>query len=333
MRRAATFIFVLSVLTIGVTATATATQSRVRISLLTPRVSPGGVLTLRATNVPSQSSCLASLRGPSSSDFTLLIRRPTTGKIQWQYRIPDDAPIGNWSAHVQCGSSGSASKQFSVVSPVPNAQVVVAANGFTQSSSSDSQTAISYGVVLHNQSVNVDAIGVTVTVAFVDTLGRSVTSDETTVTGIPAGSDFYLGGFASSNVSLTVASMNVTVSVASSQAHRLILPPVSGMSLQPDGYGDEAVSGTFANPYQTPMPSYANIYVVYLGPQGTVVGGASETAGAAVEPGQSVAFGFSDFSSWISPSFVQSSTVSTVQSSVDPCVSFSACPAQVPANK
>jgi hypothetical protein len=219
------------------------------------------------------------------------------------------------------------------MSPTPAAQVVVAANGFTQSNfSSSSQTFISYGVVLQNKSANVDALGVAVTVSFTDTLGRSVTSDETTVTGIPAGGHFYLGGLAASNVSLTVASMNVTVSVASSQAHRLVLPPVSGISLQPDGLGDESVSGTFTNPYHAPIPSYANIYAVYIGAQGNVVGGASEGAGAAVEPGQSVAFGFSAFSSWISPSFVQSSSVSTVQSSVDPCVSFSSCPAQVPAS-
>ncbi len=113
-----------------------------------------------------------------------------------------------------------------------------------------------------------------VTVAFVDTLGRSVTSDETTVTGIPVESNFYLGGLASSNVSLTVASMNVTISVTSSQAHRPVLPPVSGMSLQTDSFSDGSVSGTFTNPYQAPIPSDANIYVVYVGPQGNVVGGA-----------------------------------------------------------
>jgi hypothetical protein len=244
--------------------------------------------------------------------------------------MPVEAPVGIWSAVVSCGSSGHASKEFRIVSPTPAAQVVVAANGFTQSTySSSSETFISYGVVLQNKSVDVDALGVTVTVAFVDTLGRSVTSDETTVTGIPAGSDFYLGGLASSNVSLTVASMNVTISITSSQAHRLVLPPVSGMSLQTDGFGDESVSGTFTNPYQAPIPSFANIYVVYIGPQGNVVGGDSETAGAAVQPGQSVAFGFSSDSSDINTSFVQPSSVSTVQSSVDPCVSFSSCPAQV----
>jgi hypothetical protein len=219
------------------------------------------------------------------------------------------------------------------VSPKPVAEVVVAANGFTQSNySSSSQTFISYGVILQNKSANVDALGVAATVTFVDTLGRSVTSNVTTLTGIPAGSKFYFGGLASSNVSLTVASMSVTISVASSQTHRLVLPPVSGLSLQsPDSFGDVGVNGTFTNPYLAPIPSYANIYVVYMGSQGNVVGGQSETAGAAVQPGQSVSFGFDGIYSDINTYFVQPSSVSTVQSSVDPCVSFSSCPAQVPA--
>ena len=333
MRRASTLTLVLIVMTLGITATAAATQDRVRIALLTPTVSPGGILTLRATNAQHTSNCVASLHGPSATVLRLSTHRSTTGKFEWQYRMPTGVPVGKWSAVVSCGSSGHASKDFSLMSPTPAAQVVVATNGFTQSNfTSGSETAISYGVVLQNKSGNVDALGISVTVSFVDTLGRSVTSNETTVTGIPADGNFYLGGLAASNVSLTVAGMNVTVSVASSQAHRLVLPSVSGMSLQSDGFGDESVSGTFTNPYQAPIPSDANIYVVYIGPQGNVVGGASETAGAAVEPGHSVAFGFSDLSSWISTFFVQSSSVSSVQSSVDPCVSFSSCPAQVPAS-
>lgn len=333
MRRVTTLILVLIVMIFGITVTAAATQNRLRIALLTPMVSPGGILTLRVTNVPKTSNCSASLRGPSATVLRLPTHRSTTGTLQWQHRMPVDAPVGNWSAVVSCGSSRHASKEFSIVSPVPAAQVVVAANGFTQSNySSSSETFISYGVVLQNKSANVDALGVTVTVSFVDTLGRSVTSDESMVTGIPAESNFNLGGLASSNVSLTVASMNVTIAVTSSQAHRLVLPPVSGMSLQTDSFGNGSVSGTFTNPYQAPIPSDANIYVVYIGPQGNVVGGASETTGAAVQPGQSVAFGFDELNSDINTSFVQPSSVSTAQSSVDPCVSFSSCPAQVPAS-
>jgi len=254
--------------------------------------------------------------------------------------MPVDVHFGDWSAFISCGSAGHARERFTVFNPLPVAQVAVAASGFTQSTyPSNSETFISYGVVLQNDSIIGDALGVTVNVAFVDTLGRSVTSDTTTLTGVPAASKFYLAGLATSNVSLTVASMKVTVTVASTQKHRLVLPPVSGLSLQADNPGYESVNGVLTNPYQSPMSPAATVYIVYFGPQGNVVGGVSETTGAGVQSGQSVAFGFSDFSSDIDPNSIQPSNVSTAQSSVDPCSSYSVgnsisfvgtCPAQLP---
>ncbi len=223
--------------------------------------------------------------------------------------------------------------------PVLKANVVAASDGFTQSNYSTSiSTLISYGVVLHNSTTNVDALNVAVAVSFTDTLGRSVATETTTLTGIPAGGTFYLGGLASSNVSLTVASMNVSVTVGSTQSHRLTLPPVSGLGVQTDDIGFGSVSGTFENPYTEAIPSTAQIYVVYLDAQGNVAGGASEFAGAAVNPGSSVAFGFDSLSTDINSSWIPASDVATIDGSVDPCGSGGgppllgpSCPAQVPA--
>jgi hypothetical protein len=342
MKRTFSILLILFMMTFGISAGAAATQNRVRITFVTPTVSPSGVLTLLATVSPHTTKCASILRGPSAAVLRLPSHRSTTGRIKWRYRMPISVPFGDWSAVISCGSTGHTSNKFVVFNPLPAAQVVATASGFTQSNyPSSSETFINYGVVLQNDSTIGDALGITVTVAFVDTLGRSVTSSETTLTGIPAGSKFYLGGLATSNVSLTVASMQVTVSVASTQKHRLVLPPVSGLSLQANNPGYESVNGTFTNPYRAPMSPDATVYVVYFGPQGNVVGGVSETAGAAVESGESVAFGFSDFSSDIDPNSIQPSSVSTAQSSVDPCASYlsgnsisfiGTCPAQVPAS-
>lgn len=214
------------------------------------------------------------------------------------------------------------------------AKVIVAADGFTQSRyTTSTQPYFSYGVALHNRT-KADALDVGVTVSFVDSLGRSVASDKTTLTGIPAGRNFYVGGLASSNVSLTVASMKVSVTVGSTQPRRLKLPPVSGLGVQTDSLSDGNVRGTFENPYTKPIPSTGEIYVVYLDAQGKVVGGASEFTGASVNPRASVAFGFSSFESDIGPSFVRASQVATIDGSVDPCggiILGASCPAQVPA--
>lgn len=220
--------------------------------------------------------------------------------------------------------------------PIPSAQVVVVNNGFTQSSYSvtiTSETFINYGVVLQNDSQNVDALNVTVNVSFADNQGRSVASEQTTLTGIPAKGRFYLGGLTASNVSITVASMQVSLTIGSSQWAQLILPPVANITLQTDGFGDGSVSGNLTNPYSTSIPSDANIYVVYFGPGGNIVGGASEQTGAAVQPRAVVSFGFTS-NSTINSSFVLASGIATIQGSVDPCsgldIELNACPAQIP---
>jgi hypothetical protein len=307
-------------------------RSKVRITYATPKVSQRGVLTVRASVEPKTTRCTLTLHGPNAHVINLHAKRSRSGRLQWRYRVGAAAAPGHWTARVFCGSRTKADRAFVVESPVLNANVAVVSDGFTQSNYSiGAGTFISYGAVLHDSTSNVDALNVAVTASFTDTLGRSVDSETTTLTGIPAGSTFYLGGLASSNVSLTVASMNVSVTVGSTQAHRLALPPVSGVGVQTDDLGDESVSGTFDNPYAKAIPSTAQIYVVYFNAERAVIGGASEDSGASVEPGGSVAFGFPWFSTDINDSFVPPSDVATIDGSVDPCggILDTTCPAQV----
>jgi hypothetical protein len=317
-------------------ASAAAAHPKVRIIYVTPKVSQRGLLTVRASVGPGTTSCELTLHGPHSHVVSLRAQHNRSSKLHWTYRVPNGTPAGKWTARVACGSRTKAAQAFVVEAPVLKGNVVVASNGFTQSKySTGTGTFISYGVVLHNSTNNIDALNVAVAVSFTDTLGRSVNTQTTMLTGIPAGDIFYLGGNASSNVSLTVASMSVSVTVGSTQAHRLTLPPVSGLSLQTEDFGGASVSGTFENPYTKPIPSTGQIYVVYLDAQGAVVGGTSEDAGASVEPGGSVAFGFGFLSTDIGSSFVPVSDVATIEGSVDPCGSLPllgpSCPAQVPA--
>jgi len=321
----------------GSVASAATIRPTVRVSYATPKVSPRGVLTVRASVLPKTTSCKLTLRGPSAHVVKLPAKRGRSGKLDWTYRVPNGAVAGNWTTRATCGKTTSAARSFVVEAPVLKANVVATNSGFTQNTDSSTGALISYGVVLNNSASNVDALNVAVTVAFTDTNGDSVSTQTTTLTGIPAGGTFYLGGLTSSNVSLTVASMKVSVTVGSTQAHRLTLPPVSGLSLQTDEFDDGNVTGTFSNPYAKPIPSNGQIYVVYLNSQGAVIGGASESAGASVEPGGSVAFGLDGLSD-IYSSFVPVGDVATIQGSIDPCGSFpggpplldSSCPAQVP---
>ncbi|HUY23993.1 MAG TPA: DUF4190 domain-containing protein [Candidatus Saccharimonadales bacterium] len=214
------------------------------------------------------------------------------------------------------------------VSPA-SAEVHVVASGFTQDTSGASSI-ISYGLILQNASSHVAALHLQLAIALVDAQGRSVASATTAITGIPAGRRFYVGGTAAPNVSLTVAKLDASVTVGSATTRQPVLPSVSnlslaGYSLAPGipvpGYGN--IAGDLTNPYSVPLASDATIYVVYLNPQGQVVGGASEGAGAQVQPGATDAFSL--------PGVVVG-RASTFEASVDPCVAFGfsmpgSCPA------
>lgn len=199
------------------------------------------------------------------------------------------------------------------------AEVRVFASGFTQDTSGASSV-ISYGIILENTSPHVAALHIQVAIALVDAQGRSVASATTAITGIPAGGRFYVGGMAAPNVSLTVAKLDASVTVGSATTRRPVLPSVSNLSLAAysvapgipvPGYGN--IGGDITNPYSVPLASDATIYVVYLNPQGQVVGGASEEAGAQVQPGATVAFSQPD---------VEIGKATTLEASVDPCVAF-----------
>jgi hypothetical protein len=123
--------------------------------------------------------------------------------------------------------------------------------------------------------------------------------------------------------------MQATLTVATTQEHKPVLPPTSDLGVTTDSFGDGAISGTITNPYKSAIPSTASVYVVYLGPAGDIVGGNSEALEAAVQPSSSVAFGFSSIGSDINSSFVPASSVAGVQASVDPC-NLTFVPSSVP---
>jgi hypothetical protein len=67
--------------------------------------------------------------------------------------------------------------------------------------------------VLRNRSPTKDALGVTVEVQARDSRGRAFTSDEQTITVIPAGTTFVVGGSLIWNVSVNVARITAVVHV------------------------------------------------------------------------------------------------------------------------
>lgn len=188
--------------------------------------------------------------------------------------------------------------------------VSVMKSGFTQNTN-DVGDLISYGLILRNSNSSLSALDVKVTTTFLDSLGRSVGTDNQTITGIPPAGTFNVGGSIAPNISLTVARLRVSVKVGGSTAGPLALPIVTNVIAKTGDSIFSSVAGSLRNPYTRLLPSDATIYIVYLNAQGQIVGGDNEPTGAAVSPGATVAFSDTLLSTSINPTTI-------VRASVDP---------------
>ena len=280
--------------------------------LLTPTVTQRGVLTVRAAVVPHSASCIVALRGPRRQQFHLPSRsNPLTGDLHGVTACRLPAVPARGSPPPYAGRS--ATKRFVVGLEPAHAQVSVVADGFTQSNySGSSPTLISYGVELENPTLGVAALNVTASVSFTDTLGRSVATDATTITAIPGRSTFYLGGLASSNVSLTVASMQVTITVGSGVREKLTLPIVSGVTMSPGGVRRRSVSGADHQPlHRSDVPVREHLRRL-LRPARQHSGRRIEETGASIER-TARSTSATSVANDINPDFIPAGSVATIQ--------------------
>jgi hypothetical protein len=305
----------------GATASPRGSSAKTRISFVTPTVSPGGTVTIKAQTGAHLQICIALLYRPGGTAKTSIRLTPhqSHGSVSWTSQLPRGAPSGTWRAYVSCGLDGSASKTFKVgAPPIAPAQVSVVKSGFsTETFGAD--TFLYCGVQLQNTSTT-DARNLVVTVVFADTQGRSLTSAEIDLTLIPAGQTFYASCLKLSHVTLAVSALQVSVKVGKTTAKGPVLPSVSGVKLTKDQYGStQTLTGNLTSPYSKPMPESAEIYAVFFDASGNIVGGDSTRAGASVQPGATVGFSFSYIAA----------NVASAQVSVDPCgyaSTFNDCP-------
>lgn len=303
----------LALVTLVLPASSATGATRAALTYVTPVVSPGGVVSVRASAAPG-STCSVSLV-PPGFDVPILIgvRLLRAHQDLWHYRLSPKASDGEWHVRLACRPGGGATRAFRVgPPPVAPAQIEVGKTGFyDQTYSSSSTSFLSCGVELTNVSTS-DARDLTVTVSFDDTQGRSVATTQTTLALIPAGQTFWMSCLDAVAVTLSVASMNVQVQVGQSTAHTGRLPVVSSVTLATNTSGlfsTETLTGSLTNTYATPLSPDATIYAVYYDAAGNFVGSDSTSTGAAVEPGATVGFSFS---------YVPT-TATSAEVSVDPC--------------
>jgi hypothetical protein len=260
--------------------------ARLRITFVTPKVSPGGLLTFKVAG-PRGARCLPKLFPPGGAASTVLPRHalPAAGNSTWRRRLPAGAKPGRWSLRVSC-SPGKlrAAASFIVSVPLRPADVVVDQSGFN-AETSGSTTSADCGLVLENRSPDSDARNVTVKVDFTDSLGAAVATTTTGVAVVPAGQTFNASCSVIANGTLSIASMKVAISIGKSVARKTQLPAVTDvMVTAPDESRKQMVTGRFTNPYAFALTDQATIQAVFFDAAGHVIGGDQEGAGAGAQP-------------------------------------------------
>jgi hypothetical protein len=165
-------------------------------------------------------------------------------------------------------------------SPPP---VTVQASGMTQMTALNG-TRATYGVVLSNPAPQLDAVGVTATLTFLDQSGGPIATETQHITVIPHSSTFAFGGELDSPLSATLGSIRTNIVVKWGATAGLQPLTVSDVTAGP--YGNEGacrVSGAATNSYRVPLSSdEATACAVVSNSAGAVLGGDCEDLGAAL---------------------------------------------------
>lgn len=112
-----------------------------------------------------------------------------------------------------------------------------------------------------------------------------------------------------------IETRRVAIKVGQWRSGTIPLPVAQDVQLE-TGIDCCEVSGSFTNPYTKAISQDAPIYAVFLDARGRIIGGTSDSTGAAVQPGATVSFDLSGF--------LNNPNVNPVKArvSIDPCGEF-----------
>jgi hypothetical protein len=206
------------------------------------------------------------------------------GSVTWRAKIPRAAPEGTYTVRVSCGKAGHATARLRVT--LPPAKVVVVKSGFAaRRPCASCPYDISYGLVLQNASPDEDALGVYLTLKFMDANGRVVFARDTNLGPIPAAATYYYGEYLDATTNRTPTRLVASIVVYPSAKKSIgVLPPVTNIRVT-DSSGAAHVLGEFTNPYPIAISFDAAVTVVCFDASGNVIGGGNRTLQDSVQPG------------------------------------------------
>ncbi len=211
------------------------------------------------------------------------------GRAKWTFRVSGYAAPGHARVTASCGNAGSAGRTVLVVGSVIPARIVVVKDGYSVKQNQFGGGSVSYGVILQNTSKGQDALQVYTLVNFVGPDDKLVGSATTTLSGIPAGQQFGLGGdLAFMGGVPPISRLEIVVQIGKRQPHALKMATISNIYLEPSIFEPAwlgAVDGEVSNPETALVLENTALSTVVFDAAGNVIGGGTGWAPSSLPPG------------------------------------------------
>jgi hypothetical protein len=282
------------VLAVGVVAavaagTATARATSVRFSFLPARALQGGNVSVRVAVKPRNARCtLAVLYNGGGRQSGLSTVRARNGLAGWTWTVPKDTQAGLARVTASCKGAGRIVGKVLVVGELVPVKVDVVKRGFSIRPKPYGGTAVSYGLILHNESQKEDAQQVSVLVNFVMGDNKLLGSASTLIGQIPAGGDYALGDQLTFPGLVPIVRLEAVVVVGAHTLAGTTPPATANLRILPDPVDPGfvgSVEGELINDKPALSLWNARLSTVVFDNAGNVLGGGSGFAFQTLPPG------------------------------------------------
>ena len=243
------------------------------------RVVQGNEVVLTVGVSPAGARCSLSVRYKSGAKQRgLPVVAAAGGRATWKWKVPRAVQPGPARVTVSCAGAGSTSRTLMVIGQVIPARISVVKSGWSVRNFPYGGSAVSYGVILANESPQRDALDVKLLVNFVMEDNRLIGSSTERISDIAAGTQHAVGGELSFPGGAPIARLEVTVTVGRSGPATHVKPGISSVRILPNPHDFAwcgSVEGEVQNDHPTRTVRTVELSTVVFDAEGNVIGGGS----------------------------------------------------------
>jgi hypothetical protein len=268
---------------------ASAKSSGVTFSLVPGHVVQGTPARVTVNVRPAGVTCTLGVRyHDGAAQPGLAPAAATGGHASWTWTVPTTVQAGVAKATVRCARAGAATRSVLIVGRLVAPRIVVKQQGFSTRPMPTNGTRLSYGLILHNEADQRDALNVAVQVNFVLADNHLLGTDSQQIDGIAPGADYALGNTVYFPAAAPIVRLEVVVQVGNFGPHTLHYPTLANIHIVPQTYDTKWV-GTIEGELQNTDPVMTlratRMSCVLFDAAGNILGGGSGFALQTLPPG------------------------------------------------